>query len=594
MTHFGRRYKLLLRAFLERLHLLGVAQRFWHKIVVLSDPYLRKDAAEQRRKKKETQELFRQFKQEYGEVLGVDLKAKEGHKKKALVLSTTDFPSFFQVELTLVKALELANYEPAALIIYHENEWNAPDYYELTGIQEIYCWSKFIETPDLNAASKIVNKIDSIRQFVAIEHAGTRVGKFAYATALRQLRQGSLNIQSPSDRQILTKFLSAAIAAATAVQKLLQEVRPDIVFLLDSLYTPEGELVDGCLKAGIEVIMYALAHKSSALIFKRYSLDNRDDQPASLSKKTWQLVQNMTWTETQREQLQQELYGAYASGDWYSVALTQFDKSFIGSGELRKELRLDPTKKTAFIFPHISWDASLMWGEDLFKNYEEWFTETVKAACLNTSINWVIKIHPAHAGKNLIEGKHGEPVEVTALRKQVGELPSHVFMIPAESKLSTFSLFEIMDYCLTVRGTVGIEAARFGIPVLTAGTGRFDRKGFTVDSDSREQYLENIAHIQDIPRLPDQKRRLAERFAYGLFLLRPLPMTSVSFKYHKDYGKEKRFLKTHIHIGKKEDWFQATDLMVLSTWINDSSQQDFLMPLPVDENDRIGRPVLNY
>jgi hypothetical protein len=54
-----------------------------------------------------------------------------------------------------------------------------------------------------------------------------------------------------------------------------------------------------------------------------------------------------------------------------------------------------------------------------------------------------------------------------------------------------------MDYCLTVHGTAGIEAARLGITVLTTGTGRYDRRGFTSDSDSREEYLAKPARIQE-------------------------------------------------------------------------------------------------
>ncbi len=84
-----------------------------------------------------------------------------------------------------------------------------------------------------------------------------------------------------------------------------------------------------------------------------------------------------------------------------------------------------------------------------------------------------------------------------------------------------FSLFGVMDYCLTVRGTAGIEAARLGVPVLTAGPARYSGLGFTIDSASRAEYLARVARIQDTPPLSDEQRELAERFAYGLFVLRP-------------------------------------------------------------------------
>ena len=47
-----------------------------------------------------------------------------------------------------------------------------------------------------------------------------------------------------------------------------------------------------------------------------------------------------------------------------------------------------------------------------------------------------------------------------------------------DSSVSTFSLIRLMDYCLTVRGTVGLRSTIFGKLVLTAGAGRYDKFGF--------------------------------------------------------------------------------------------------------------------
>jgi capsule polysaccharide export protein KpsC/LpsZ len=249
-------------------------------------------------------------------------------------------------------------------------------------------------------------------------------------------------------------------------------------------------------------------------------------------------------------------------------------------GSLQTQLGLDPKKKTAIIFPHIFWDGSLTEGSDLYPNYEEWFIESIRAACANPRVNWVIKIHPAHVFKSSTGYYQEEPLEVCVLHKNIGKLPSHVFLIPAESGISTFSLFDLMDYCLTVRGTIGIEAARLGIPVLTAGTGRYDRRGFTIDSDSREEYVDRLAHIQEIPRLSTAQRELGERFAYGLFILRPFPLVTVRFEYHKDYGAENGFEKTQINITSPEEWYSAPDLSAFAKWVTDSNNPDFLMPLP--------------
>jgi hypothetical protein len=149
-----------------------------------------------------------------------------------------------------------------------------------------------------------------------------------------------------------------------------------------------------------------------------------------------------------------------------------------------------------------------------------------------------------------------------------------VRVIPAESDMSTFSLFEIMDYCVTVYGTIGMEAARLGIPVLTGGWGIYDHKGFTIDSESREQYLERLAHIQDIPRLTAAQRELAERFAYGVFLLRPFLLKSVTLEYQNN--AKKFSTKGQINIKATDEWYTASDLRAFAEWVTNAGQEDFV------------------
>ena len=89
---------------------------------------------------------------------------------------------------------------------------------------------------------------------------------------------------------------------------------------------------------------------------------------------------------------------------------------------------------------------------------------------------------------------------MAAIRKVAPQgLPEHVRVIGAEDKLNTFSLFQVLDYCLTVRGTVGIETSALGIRTLTAGTGRYDRHGFTKDFRSTNDYLRQLCTLHELP-----------------------------------------------------------------------------------------------
>jgi hypothetical protein len=481
--------------------------------------------------------------------------------------------------LALIKGLELAGFEPVVLIV-PADQGAFEQYYRLAGVKEVYLWDDPKGASEFVAdAEAMIEQIQCVHDLMKYEFGGARVGKIAASTTLRQLRSGSLDLRASGVRHLLVERLAESMGYAAAAQNFLARVAPDCALFYDMVYTRRGELFDKCLLHGVDTIRWHPAHKSNTLMLKRYTLANRDHHPVSLSAESWEFMSRIRWTDSHRAELQHELAWAYATGDWYPESGTQFGKRIIGTDEIREQIGLDPSKKTAFIFPHILWDAPHTWGESLFDDYEQWLIETVRAACVNDEVNWVIKIHPANAGKQLKERFQGEPAEVVALRQNIGELPGHVFMIPAESEISTFSIYQVMDYCLTVRGTVGVEAASFGIPVLTAGTGRYDRKGFTIDSDSCDEYLRRISHIQDIPRLSSAQRELAERFAYGVFLLRPFPLCTVSLDFHKDHGADNSFTKTRINVTSQQDWHNAPDLRTFAQWVGDAGSQDFLMPI---------------
>jgi hypothetical protein len=582
MTRFGagsngRGGRAILKAFLKKFGLLNAANWFRKLIKVVTDPEFRQQELEHQQRERAYHQRLRQFKRQNGNALRLNLNPSKGKSRKVLIIGV-NFPEV-ELELGLIKALEIAGFTPVALVAHRKL---CLDYYRLAGVKEIHFLGEFLDPINIHAAEDILEQYRSVPELLKYEYAGAHVGMFAVASALREHRLGTIDLHSQQIRCMLANYIAFGMAAAMAAQKIVQMVDPQLALFFDRVYSPEGELFDACWAKGIEVIKWHPAHKSNALLFKRYTKENREEHPVSLSNRSWELISNMNWTDNTRDQLERELNDTYSRGDWYSEGGTQFKKRLWNADALRQQIGLDPLKKNAFIFPHILWDASLNWGEDLFRDYQEWLIEAVRAACKNDHVNWVIKIHPAHVGRGLQEGFLWEPAEVTVLHENIGELPPHIFMIPAETSINTLSLFSIMDYCLTVRGTVGIEAARLGIPVLTAGTGRYDRRGFTIDSDSREQYLDRLALIQEIPELSNSQRTLAERFAYGLFVMRPFPLESISFQYpeKKELDPFSIKIQTHINVRTKEDWYKAADMKAFAHWVNDSKQEDFLQSLP--------------
>ncbi|WP_045837147.1 hypothetical protein [Hyphomicrobium sp. 99] len=477
-----------------------------------------------------------------------------------------------------MKALSVAGWNPIPVIMMQPEVLKT--YYKILGPTEIYEWSDHLPDPAIftERAEAAIASCHSLEDLKALQVGGVRVGGHAISSTRRRQRIGSIDFRSREIRELLVTYLANSMAAAQAASAVIAATSPKLVLAVDTVYTPKGEIFDTALAAGIPFIRWFPGHKNNTLMLKRYTIANRDSDLNSLSEPSWQLVKNMAWNASYSQEVEDELFGSYSAGDWYGETATQFERPVVDAACVRSALGIDNSKKLAVVFAHIAWDASFGRGRDLFNDYEEWLVETVRVACANTQVQWLIKIHPAHVGKSEIDFETVEPSEVRILRERIGVLPSHVKLIPADVKVSTYSIFPLMDWGLTVRGTAGLEAARLGIPVLTCGTGRYDGRGFTIDSETREEYLAKVARVHEIPPLSAEQTELANRYAFALFRLRPLPLSTVTLEYNKKYGVDAFYSGVHIRNRTLRDWIEAKDLNAFADWATWSDAEDFLLP----------------
>jgi hypothetical protein len=441
----------------------------------------------------------------------------------------------------------------------------------------LFSFSDFCTQGDPEWVDQQVDRRSTLNDWLSLEYQGVHVGRFTIASTLRSLRVGQLNFTDPSIKKRLRGMLQSSVHHTLIGVRLLEMVKPDCALILDRGYSGQGELFDLAVNQGIDTLNWNLGYKSNRLVLKRYHRGNEREHPLCPSAESWRRICSIPWKPDYGRKIRQELLECYQTQDWFSVVGTQFDKKILSQEMTRRNLGLSSDKKVAVIFPHILWDGSFFWGEDLFDDYTQWFIETIRAACANPRLQWVVKLHPAHLVKAKQNNDTGRPSELEVIENVFGKLPAHVKLVFPDTKLSTYSLFEIADYVVTVRGTVGIESALFGIPVVTAGTGRYDCRGFTLDSSTREQYLQKLGTLEAYPRLSAEQVEMAERYAYGVFFCRPLKLSSVSLEYERNAMATPKFT---VHCQTRDQWLASPDMRQLADWIADGKAEDMLILPP--------------
>ncbi len=437
-------------------------------------------------------------------------------------------PASAAQQIPIIAAFVRAGYAP--VVILESQLTPSRGLYAAAGAREMAFWNE-LQPARMNATQ--LTPMTSEDELRVLEHDGLRVGRYALSTMMRSTRCGRFDFTDPAAKAVAYGWLQKTLDGAAFADQLIERWKPDALLVTDQGYTPLGPLFERCVNAGIPAYSWNAAHRDNLVAFKRYGRDTIDSSPYSLSAESWETVRRRPWSESDWKALEAELTHSYRSGQWYGEVGTQFDKVFPSRDELVGRLALDPGRRTVLIFPHIFWDGTFFWGNDLFPNYEAFFAETLKIAYATPRANWIVKIHPANLVKNRRDGFSGRSNEMRVI-DAMGPPPPHIKILDADTDISTLSLFEIGDVCVTVRGTVGLEAACFGLTTVTGGTGRYDRLGFTIDPDTPDAFRGILRHIDDVEKPSAQAVELARRYTHAILLERPVSYETIQFGYAHD------------------------------------------------------------
>ncbi len=379
---------------------------------------------------------------------------------------------------------------------------------------------------DRRHAKEVLREYKERKDLFSFEVDGFRIGRNALSLATRNLRVGKVDLSISAHVLEVEKNLGISFRAKNISQEIIKAIKPNLAIFLERGYSPAGELFDACLIDGVDVVQWLGAPQNGKFLFKRYDLSNRDKHPLALSEDTWCKIRTMIIKSSYRTRLLEEMRSHYQEGAWYNRQQLQTGKKIFDRSKTLNLLGVSSDRKVAVIFSHILYDATFFYGSSLFGDYESWLVETIRCAIKNENLDWIVKVHPVNVWRSRMDNKPLEQLEETILKKEFGALPSHIKLLPADSEINTFSLFDSIDVGLTVRGTIGLELPCWGVPIITAGTGRYSGNGFTIDPVNKSEYRELMSRLHEVPKLNKEETRLAHLYAAATLFGRSFPMKS--------------------------------------------------------------------
>jgi len=374
-----------------------------------------------------------------------------------------------------------------------------------------------------NIAAEI-DGLKTFREFKEYEYRGIPMGKMALSTFSRQRATGIMDVSHPEAEAAVRFWLRQLYRTLRVSQDLYEQKKISMLFFTEIFMEEYGALYYAALKSKLNIVRFAGTGRDDAIVVQHLTEESDRTHFSSISGKSWKRI--LDYPDTPKTDVELEKNFADRYGDrWALSKRNQPHTKIMPVDEARVLLEIPEGKKVAVIYSHILYDTLFFNGEDLFENYADWLVQTVKAACANPNVLWFIKVHPSNLWRGEVEYYHeGKYEEVRLIEQYIGKLPEHVRFAYPDTPISPYTWMQVANFGVTVRGTSGIELGALGKTVITAGSGRYENVGFTLNSRTVEEYLKVLTKLPEVPQPNDKQKWLAHRFAYATFCMKPFTM----------------------------------------------------------------------
>jgi hypothetical protein len=390
-----------------------------------------------------------------------------------------------------------------------------------------------LSVKDKNQARQFINDVD-LAGIKSFEHQDVPIGLLALNSADRY-HAAFVNSCDIDRDAVLRNYIYACIINTKASIAVIEKYKPIACFTSHGIYVDYAPFSISASRRCISSVSWTGGFKD----IHRYYMVH--DFPQILP---WRAISDSAWLDylnTDVPDNQEEELNKFFE-ERYCLGLSS-DINFDSCETINISDLFEKKQKIGCLFTHITWDASPAFMDIKFESVEDWIRVSVHKMIENEDVNWLIRIHPA-------EKIHNSGDFVKKIMGDFSDLPPHVKFLDPYASLNSWSLYEQIDFGITLFGTVGVELPALGKNIICCGRSHFSGKGFTYDSKDVSSYLSLLGTAGIIETMNAEKVALARRYAYLYFYKQQMPLPGAYI--YKDHSiRVKNPLTGYLKISEK-------------------------------------------
>ncbi len=369
-------------------------------------------------------------------------------------------------------------------------------------------YRQYISDSEIEEIKKEVSSLEA-KDLIKYKYLGVNVGVHASASTIRYFLLGHLNLDNPSEVAMFRKKLVHSMIAAKVAKKIADKEKPNVIFMLHGIYSTWGPFSDYFQLRGIETVVYSnMPPRFGHFIFNR-----NDKANALVSKKEWSNFSRSSLKDAEKSEIDAYLAERF-KGETGDQKL--YEENF-DIGTKKQSLLESLSRKEYFrqyvMYPNLAWDSAIDGRvSKIFDDIFSWVDETVKFFKEHKNYQLIIKPHPAE----LVWEKPPKGIRDYII-EEYGPLPENLILLEPNVPLRAYDLVAPDRIVLVFNGSLGLELAASGIPVLTVADVHYKDAGVVYKVETLEEYLKLLEDPKELISFAKDNIELAKKYAYFYF-----------------------------------------------------------------------------
>nr|MBC8278757.1 glycosyltransferase [FCB group bacterium] len=403
------------------------------------------------------------------------------------------------------------------------------DFLQFNGFSYNSIW-EYLNAGDVEEAREVSETV-TLDNFTSIKWNGYDIGVMQEIAVARYFFKGGIE-SSDFGLQTAKHFIYSAILLTKAYERSFKEIKPAKIILSNGKTNWASQAMKVAADYGIDFVNYENASPVAGCgRGNEFQFSKEGPMVDFRYVESWKKWKDDPLTEEEDKALDRYLQSRKSGSRYYPTA----PKDTIA--EIEQELGIELKSPVITLYSNVVWDTSVLQKNTIFDNMFEWIKATIREA-EGKPYTLLIRVHPA---ETVIDGFESRQKVTDEIKRYFPVLPENVRIIPPDSKISSYTLISVSDFSLVYTSTIGVESVIAGKPALVCGMPHYGWRGFTVEPETREQYLDYLRNPEKIPAATKELSDYARRYIYMFTFRNLIPL--------KFFGTKNLWVTSHYTIG---------------------------------------------